>query len=115
MAGISVTHVPYKGGGPSAQALVSGETALSFVDVITAVPQAQAGRLRPIATSTLSRTSLVPELPTIGEAGLRGCESGTSCAVLAPAVPAKEVIGRGQRQLVKALGRADVKEKLSAQ
>ena len=52
MAGIKMTHVPYKGGGPSAQALVSGETALSFVDVITALPQAQAGRLRPIATST---------------------------------------------------------------
>jgi tripartite-type tricarboxylate transporter receptor subunit TctC len=115
MAGIKMTHVPYKGGGPSAQALVSGETALSFVDVITALPQAQAGRLRPIATSTLSRTSLMPELPTIAESGLPGFESVTSFAVFAPAGTSKEVTGRVQRELVKALGTADVKEKLRAQ
>src|SRR5919106_1053996 len=72
MAGIKMAHVPYKGGGPSAQALVSGETALSFVDVITALPQAQAGRLRVIATSTAKRTPLMPELPTIAESGLPG-------------------------------------------
>jgi tripartite-type tricarboxylate transporter receptor subunit TctC len=115
MAGIKMTHIPYKGGGPSAQALVSGETALSFVDVITALPQAQAGRLRPIATSTASRTSLMPELPTIAESGLPGFESVTSFAVFAPAGTSKEVTGRVQRELSKALGTADVKEKLRAQ
>ena len=84
MAGIKMTHVPYKGGGPSAQALISGETALSFVDVITALPQAQAGRLRLIATSTGKRTSLMPELPTIAESGLPGFESITSFGMFAP-------------------------------
>ena len=115
MAGIKMTHVPYKGGGPSAQALIAGETALSFVDVITALPQAQAGRLRPIATSTAKRTSLMPELPTIAESGLPGFESVTSFAVFAPSGTPKDVIGRVQRELVKALGTSDVKEKLRAQ
>ena len=70
MARIRMTHVPYKGGGPSAQALIGGETALSFVDVITALPQARAGRLRAIGCSTVTRTPLMPEVPTIAESGL---------------------------------------------
>ena len=115
MAGIKMTHVPYKGGGPSAQALIGGETALSFVDVITALPQAQAGRLRPIATSTAKRTSLMPQLPTIAESGLPGFESVTSFGMFAPAGTSKEITGRVQRELVKALGTSDVKEKLRAQ
>jgi tripartite-type tricarboxylate transporter receptor subunit TctC len=115
MAGIRLNHVPYKGGGPSAQALISGETALSFVDVITALPQAQAGRLRPIATSTAKRTALMPDLPTISESGLSGFDSVTSFALFAPAGTSKEVIARVQREVVKALGTADVKEKLRAQ
>jgi tripartite-type tricarboxylate transporter receptor subunit TctC len=115
MAGIKMAHVPYKGGGPSAQALISGETALSFVDLITALPQAQAGRLRLVATSTAKRTSLMPELPTIAEAGLPGFESVTSFGTFAPAGTSNEIIGRVQREIVKALGTGDVKDKLRAQ
>jgi tripartite-type tricarboxylate transporter receptor subunit TctC len=115
MAGIRMTHVPYKGGGPSAQALIGGETALSFVDVITALPQAQASRLRPIATSTASRTALMPQLATIAESGLPGFESVTSFAMFAPAGTSKEVVARVQRELVKAVNTSDVKEKLRAQ
>jgi tripartite-type tricarboxylate transporter receptor subunit TctC len=115
MAGIKMTHVPYKGGGPSAQALIGGETALSFVDVITALPQAEAGRLRPIATSTAKRTSLMPQLPTIAESGLPGFESVTSFAIFAPGGTSKEITTRVQREVVKALATPDVKEKLRAQ
>jgi tripartite-type tricarboxylate transporter receptor subunit TctC len=115
MARVQMTHVPYKGGGPSAQALISGETALSFVDVITALPQAQAGRLRPIATSTAKRTALMPELPTIAESGLPGFESVTSFGMFAPAGTAQDVIDRVNRELTRALAAADVKDKLRAQ
>jgi tripartite-type tricarboxylate transporter receptor subunit TctC len=115
MAGIRMTHVPYKGGGSSAQALIAGESALSFVDVITALPQAQAGRLRPIATSTAKRTTLMPDLPTIAESGLPGFESSTSFAMFAPAGTSKEVVARVNREVVKALGTPDVREKLRAQ
>jgi tripartite-type tricarboxylate transporter receptor subunit TctC len=115
MAGIRMTHVPYKGGGPSAQALIGGETALSFVDVITALPQAQAGRLRVIATSTAQRTPLMPELPTIAESGLPGFESVTSFGMFAPAGTAAEIVMRVNREVTKALASADVKDRLRAQ
>ena len=115
MAGIRMTHIPYKGGGPSAQALIAGETALSFVDVITALPQAQAGRLRPLATSTAKRTPLMPELPTIAESGLPGFESVTSFGMFAPAGTAQEIIMRVNRETARALATGDVKEKLRAQ
>ncbi|HKA46062.1 MAG TPA: tripartite tricarboxylate transporter substrate binding protein [Burkholderiales bacterium] len=115
MAGIRMTHIPYKGGGPSAQALIAGETALSFVDVITALPQAQAGRLRPLATSTAKRTPLMPELPTIAESGLPGFESVTSFGMFAPAGTAQEIIMRVNREAARALATGDVKEKLRAQ
>ncbi len=115
LAKVKMQHVPYKGGGPSANALISGETALSFVDVITALPQAKAGRLRPVATSTLKRTALMPELPTASESGLPGFESVTSFALFAPAGTPREIIGRVQRDLLRALAAEDVREKLKAQ
>jgi tripartite-type tricarboxylate transporter receptor subunit TctC len=115
LARIKMTHVPYKGGGPSAQALISGETALSFVDVITALPQAKAGRLRPIATSTAKRTALMPDLPTIAESGLPGFESVTSFGMFAPVGTGRELLARINREVVRALAAPDVKDKLRAQ
>ena len=114
-AQVKMTHVPYKGGGPSAQALIAGETAFSFVDVITALPQAEAKRLRPIATSTAKRTPLMAELPTIAESGLAGFESVTSFGMFAPAATPKEPISRVHRELTRALAAADIRDKLRAQ
>ena len=111
-AGIKMIHVPYKGGGPSAQALLGGETMLSFVDVITALPFAKAGRLRPLAASTTKRSAMMPELPTISESGLKGFESSTSFAAFAPAGTSREVIAKLNREISRALNAADVKEKL---
>lgn len=115
LAKVKMQHIPYKGGGPSATALIAGETALSFVDVITALPQAKAGRLRPIATSTARRTPLMPELPTIAESGLPGFESVTSFGMFVPAGTPQEIIARVNREVRRALGAADVREKLRAQ
>ncbi len=115
LARVKMQHIPYKGGGPSAIALIAGETALSFVDVITALPQAKSGRLRLIATSTAKRTSLMPELPTIAESGLPGFDSVTSFGMFAPAGTPREAIARVNREVAKALGAADVREKLRVQ
>lgn len=112
MAGIKMIHVPYKGGGPSAQALLGGETMLSFVDVITALPFAKIGKLRPLAASTAKRSAMMPELPTISEAGLKGFESSTTFAAFAPAGTPKDVVNKLNKELVRALAAADVKEKL---
>ena len=115
LAKVKLQHIPYKGGGPSATALISGETALSFVDVITALPQAKGGRLRPLATSTAKRTPLMPDLPTIAESGLPGFESVTSFGMFAPAGTPSAIVTRVSRDAVKALSANDVKEKLRAQ
>ena len=111
-AGIKMIHVPYKGGGPSAQALLGGETMLSFVDVITALPFAKAGRLRPLAASTTKRSAMMPDLPTISESGLKGFESSTSFAAFAPAGTSREVIAKLNKEISRALAAPDVKEKL---
>ena len=111
-AGVKMIHIPYKGGGPSAQALLGGETMLSFVDVITALPFAKAGRLRPLAASTVKRSLMMPELPTIAESGLKGFESSTSFAAFAPAGTPREIVARLNKELARALASPDVKEKL---
>jgi tripartite-type tricarboxylate transporter receptor subunit TctC len=115
MAKIKMAHVPYKGGGPSFQALISGETALSFVDAITVAPHAKTGRLRALATSTLTRTPLMPDLPTVHESGLPNFESVTSFGMFAPAGTARDIVTRVNREVVRAVAAADVKEKLKAQ
>jgi len=112
MAGIKMIHVPYKGGGPSAQALLGGESMMSFVDVITALPFAKAGKLRPLAASTTRRAAMMPELPTISEAGLKGFESSTTFAAFAPAGTSRDVVAKLNKELLRALAAADVKEKL---
>ena len=111
-AGLKMIHVPYKGGGPSAQALLGGETMISFVDVITALPFAKAGRLRPLAASTTRRSAMMPELPTISESGLKGFESSTSFAAFAPAGTSREVVAKLNKDITRALNAPDVKEKL---
>ena len=115
MAKIRMTHVPYKGGGPSFQALISGETALSFVDAITVAPHATAGRVRALATSTLKRTPLMPQVPTVHESGLPHFESVTSFALFAPAGTPRELLARVNREAVRALAAGDVRDKLRAQ
>jgi len=115
MAKIKMTHVPYKGGGPSFQALIGGETALSFVDAITVAPHAKAGRVRALATSTMKRTPLMPEIPTVNESGLPGFESVTSFGMFAPAGTSRDIVAKVNREVVRALAANDVKEKLKAQ
>ncbi len=115
MTGVKMIHVPYKGGSPSAQALLSGETAMSFVDVITALPFAQAGRLRCLGASTPKRSPMMPDVPTISEAGLTGFESGTSFGLFVPAGTPKPVVDKLGREAVRALTAPDVKEKLRVQ
>jgi tripartite-type tricarboxylate transporter receptor subunit TctC len=110
MAGIQMTHVPYKGGDPSLQALLAGETRMSFVDVSSARTHAEAGRLRPLATSTSRRSAVMTAVPTIAEAGLSGFESMTTFALFAPAGTSPEVIARLNREVAKALATPEVRQ-----
>ena len=115
MAGIKMTHVPYKGGDPSLQALLAGETKMSFVDISSAVPHVNAGKLRALATSTSRRISVMPDLPTIAESGLAGFESVTAFGMWAPAGTPQPIIDRVSREIDKALATEDVKKLLRVQ
>jgi tripartite-type tricarboxylate transporter receptor subunit TctC len=115
VAKLDMVHVPYKGGAPSFQALLSGETALSFVDVITVLPAIKAGRLRALAITSERRFPLLPDVPTVKEAGLADFHTHTSFAMFTPAGVSRDIVARLHADLVKVLQHADTREKLLTQ
>jgi tripartite-type tricarboxylate transporter receptor subunit TctC len=93
-ANLDMVHVPYRGGAPSAQAVLAGETKVSFIDAVTALPHRQAGSLKMLAVSTAARSPLAPDVPTLQEAGVAGFESSTDMALMAPAGLPAEIANR---------------------
>ena len=75
MAGVKLVHVPYKGGGPAMTDLVGGQVQLIFATAASAIPQIKAGRIKGIAVTTIKRSALMPDLPTLSEAGLTGFDA----------------------------------------
>jgi hypothetical protein len=91
-SGIRMLHVPYKGGGPALTAEIAGEVMVYFAPLGVAMPHLASGRLRPLGVTTAKRLPLVPELPTVAEAGLKGYESGNWFGLLVPAKTPREVV-----------------------
>jgi len=112
MTGAKWVHVPYKGGGPGLVALLSGEVSLYFGNVPTVIRQARAGKLRAIAVTGPKRTPAAPDIPTIAESGVPGCEVTTFYGISAPAKTPKPVIDRLHSEIVRALNSGEVREKL---
>lgn len=108
MSGINITHVPYKGGAPQVAALMAGETQASFATIGTVITQIQAGRLRPLGVGSVTRSSVLPDVPTIAEAGLAGYEMSPWIGVFAPAGTPRPVIDRLNREINQALALPDV-------
>jgi len=115
MAGIRMTHIAYKGAAPSIVALISGETQLTFTTVLLAMPHVKSGRLRALGVASLKRAAVLPDIPTIDEAGVRGYESNAWYGLLAPAKTPPAIIEQLHRETVKALQLADVRDNLKAQ
>ena len=114
MTGIRMTHVPYKGSGPATADLVGGHIQLSFSSAVPAMPQIQSGRLRAIATTGAKRLAVLPDLPTIAEAGVAGYESSTWTAMAAPARTPQPVIERLNREVNAVLQMPDIQERSAA-
>ena len=110
MAGTKIVHVPYKGGGPAMIELVGGQVQLVFATAATAVPQMKAGRIKGIAVSTAKRSALLPDLPTVAEAGLPGFEANNWYGVLVPAKTPRPIINRLNTEVTKVLNIPDVKQ-----
>ncbi len=115
MAGIRMTHVPYKGAAASIVALISGETQLTFTTVLVAMPHIKSGRLRALGVASLKRSTVLPDVPTIDEAGVRGYESNAWYGLLAPARTPQPILDQLHRETVKTLQNNDVRDSLKGQ
>jgi tripartite-type tricarboxylate transporter receptor subunit TctC len=114
MAGVKMTHVPYKGGGPSVVALVGGQVSVGFATTPSVISHIKSGKMRGLAVTTAQRSPLTPDLPTISEAGLPGYEAGTWYGLLVPAGTSKEIVTRLHGESVKLLKFPVVKDRLDA-
>jgi tripartite-type tricarboxylate transporter receptor subunit TctC len=113
--GVDMVHVPYKGGAPAMQALLAGDTQLMFDNLANAMPQVKAGKLRALAVTTSQRSKLVPELPTMAEAGVPGFDISTWFGLLAPAGTPPAVIAKWNADVTKILESPEMRERLTGQ
>ena len=114
MGGLQMTHVPYKGGGPALADLVGGQLQLMLENIPSTLPHVKSGKLRVLALSGLKRSSLVPDVPTLDEAGLKGYEIVGWNGLFLPAGTPNAIVTRLHAETVKALAAADMKERLSS-
>jgi tripartite-type tricarboxylate transporter receptor subunit TctC len=102
-AKITLTHIPYKGSGPSVTALVGNEVQALFSGPGAAIPQIKAGRIRALAVTTVKRSRELPDLPTLDESGYKGFEVSGWYGVMAPAKTPRPVIERLNKDFVAVL------------
>jgi tripartite-type tricarboxylate transporter receptor subunit TctC len=114
-AGTKITHVPYKGGGPAITDLLGGQINLIFATAASAIPHVQSGKIRGLAVTTLNRSKLVPDLPTIAESGLPGFEANNWYGLVVPAKTPKAVVDRLNKEMVAVLSLPEIKEVLFRQ
>jgi tripartite-type tricarboxylate transporter receptor subunit TctC len=107
--GINVTHVPYRGGGPSIAALISGETAFSFSGAITALPHVRSGKVRGLAVTSTKRSAVAPDLPTIASF-YPGYDSANWYAMFAPAATPAAIINRLHAETIAALKAPEIRD-----
>lgn len=115
MAKVELTHVPYKGGGPAMLDLVGGRINMIFASPSSAIPHVKAGRIRALAVTTLKRSAIVPDMPTIAESGVPGYEVNNWYAMVAPAATPRAVIARLNKELVAILNSSEVRQILLPQ
>ena len=112
MAGVEMTHVPYKGAAPAMTDLIGGNIQLMFDNLASSLAQVRAGKIRALAVTTARRSPLAPELPTVAESGLPGFDISTWFGVFAPAGTPREALERLHAQFTRALAAPDVREKM---
>jgi tripartite-type tricarboxylate transporter receptor subunit TctC len=112
-AGVKITHVPYKGTGQALIETMAGQVQMMFANVLSSLAHVRNGRLRALAVTTATRSSVLPELPTIAESGVPGYETSTWHAWLAPAGTLPAIIDRLNAELAKSLKAPDVLNRLT--
>ena len=114
LAKINMVHVPYKGSAPALNDLIAGQLDLMMENMPTIIGHARSGKVRALAVGTKTRSTLMPELPPLSEAGVPGYESSTAFGVLVPARTPAAIVGRLNDELVRALRSAEDRDRLTA-
>lgn len=112
MAGVELLHVPYKGGAPAVTDLLGGRLSLMFANLTTVQQHIKAGRVRALAIGTAQRSLVMPELPTVAEAGVPGYEANNWNGVVAPAATPQALIERLQREIRAIVESPDLRARL---
>ena len=115
MARVNMVHIPYKGGsGQMVSDLLAGQVQLASMGLPPSLPYVKAGKLRVIAVTSMQRSPLLPEVPTVSESGLPGFNVTSWYGVFGPAALPKELVTRLNNDIVSIVGAADVKERLAS-
>lgn len=114
-AGIEMVHVPYKGASPALTDLISGNVSMGFQTALSAIPAMQSGKLKPLAVAATARLKMLPEVPTMAEAGYPDFEVSSWNGLLAPARTPSVIVDRLHRELVKIVAMPDIRERFEAQ
>lgn len=113
LAGIRMTHIPYKGAGPALTDLISGQLHLSFHVPISALPHVRSGRLKALATTGHARITAAPDIPTFAEAGMPGFDLQGWTGMFAPAGTNKAIIDRISADMARVLTSTEIVERLT--
>ena len=114
MTGTFMVHIPYKGAAPATADLFAGRVQLMFDNLASALPNIKAGKVRALAVTSAKRTSFLPDLPTLDEAGLKGFDMTTWWGVMAPAKTPRAVVDKLSDEILRAMAAPDVQERLRA-
>lgn len=112
--GTSGVHVPYKGGAPAMADLLGGQVDATFMNINTGLQNIKAGKLRALAITSTRRSPLLPDVPTLEEAGIKGIALDSWAAVLAPAGTPPEIVNRLSTEIARIVALPDVRERLAA-
>lgn len=112
LTGVKLVHVPYKGSGPLTTDLLGGQIAMSFDTVTPVLQHIKGGKLRALAVSTGKRSSALPDVPTLDEAGLKGFDIGTWFGILAPVATPKDIVARLNTEMVKVIQSSEFRQRM---
>ena len=115
MTNTSMIHVPYKGSAPMVTDLLGGHVQVAFDNTPNVLPQVKAGKLRALAITSATRSAMVPDIPTVAEAGVPGYEVGVWFGIVAPAATPRDVLVKLNAELNRILAMPDVKQKFADQ
>jgi tripartite-type tricarboxylate transporter receptor subunit TctC len=113
MAGIKLVHVPYKGGVPALMDTIAGAAAVTFITPAQALPQVKAGKVRAYGISSLTRSPVLPEVPTVAEAGVPGFEAIVWFGVLTQAKTPRPVINKLHGEIARELALPEMRERMA--